>query len=106
MERRNRVLKLFSGMALLCRGMALLCRGMALLCRGMALLCPKKKLIYRHFKRILGDPEVTANLSLFLESNICKKKKKKKNRGMVLMCPGYPGRPDIRYNPTRKPLPI
>ena len=47
---------------------------MALLCPGMALLCPKKKLIYRHFKRILGDPEVTSNLSLFLESNFCKKK--------------------------------
>merc|ERR1711860_335570 len=38
-------------------------------------MCPKKKLIYRHFKRILGDPEVTANLIFFLESNICKKKK-------------------------------
>merc|ERR1711911_72216 len=58
----------------MCPGMALKCPGMALMCPGMALMCPKKKLIYRHFKRILGDPEVTANLSLFLESNICKKK--------------------------------
>ena len=47
MERRNRVLKLFSGMALLCRGMALLCRGMALLCRGMALLCRGMALLCR-----------------------------------------------------------
>ena len=61
MERRNRVLKSFSGHDLLCPGHALLCPGHSLLYTGHALLCPKKR-IYRHFKRILGDPEVTAYL--------------------------------------------
>ena len=46
MERRNRVLKLFSGMALLCPGMALMCPGMALMCPGLALLCPGMALLW------------------------------------------------------------